>query len=188
MNESNGHYLNTREAAAWLGLSPRTLDRYRVSGEGTGVPPVRVPGAVPARRPRGMGLGAQAGLDIGRRRGWTEEEGRTDTDLGRENGPRPLPRTRRPRAGGHRSPAATEKTVTARARAQPAQDESPDTPAAGWIGIGHGSSLRGRGSRDLGRHQASPAQASLARTTARPGLLTAHCDRTAPGPLPYRQP
>ena len=34
MNESNGHYLNTREAAAWLGLSPRTLDRYRVSGEG----------------------------------------------------------------------------------------------------------------------------------------------------------
>ena len=34
MNESNGHYMNTREAAAWLGLSPRTLDRYRVSGEG----------------------------------------------------------------------------------------------------------------------------------------------------------
>ena len=30
MNESNGHYLSTREAAAWLGLSPRTLDRYRV--------------------------------------------------------------------------------------------------------------------------------------------------------------
>lgn len=26
--------LNTREAAAWLGLSPRTLERYRVSGEG----------------------------------------------------------------------------------------------------------------------------------------------------------
>ena len=34
MNESNGHYMSTREAAAWLGLSPRTLDRYRVSGEG----------------------------------------------------------------------------------------------------------------------------------------------------------
>ena len=27
-------YLNTREAAALLGLSPRTLDRYRVSGDG----------------------------------------------------------------------------------------------------------------------------------------------------------
>ena len=28
------NYLNTREAAAWLGLSPKTLERYRVSGEG----------------------------------------------------------------------------------------------------------------------------------------------------------
>ena len=27
-------YLSTRKAAAYLGLSPRTLDRYRVSGEG----------------------------------------------------------------------------------------------------------------------------------------------------------
>ena len=27
-------YLDTRAAAAHLGLSPRTLDRYRVSGEG----------------------------------------------------------------------------------------------------------------------------------------------------------
>ena len=34
MNENGRNYLNTREAAAWLGLSPRTLDRYRVSGEG----------------------------------------------------------------------------------------------------------------------------------------------------------
>ena len=28
------HYLSTREAAEYLGLSSRTLDRYRVSGEG----------------------------------------------------------------------------------------------------------------------------------------------------------
>lgn len=28
------NHLNTREAAAWLGLSPRTLEYYRVSGEG----------------------------------------------------------------------------------------------------------------------------------------------------------
>ncbi len=34
MNENGTNYLNTREAAAWLNLSPRTLDRYRVSGDG----------------------------------------------------------------------------------------------------------------------------------------------------------
>ena len=30
----NTNYMNTREAAAFLGLSPRTLDRYRVIGAG----------------------------------------------------------------------------------------------------------------------------------------------------------
>ncbi len=34
MNENGRNYLNTREAAVWLSLSPRTLDRYRVSGDG----------------------------------------------------------------------------------------------------------------------------------------------------------
>ena len=34
MNGNGSNYLNTREAAAWLSLSPRTLDRYRVSGDG----------------------------------------------------------------------------------------------------------------------------------------------------------
>ena len=34
MHDNGSHYLNTREAAAWLNLSPRTLDRYRVSGDG----------------------------------------------------------------------------------------------------------------------------------------------------------
>ena len=34
MYENGTKYLSTREAAAWLGLSPRTLDRYRVSGDG----------------------------------------------------------------------------------------------------------------------------------------------------------
>ncbi len=34
MKGSDKHYLSTREAAEWLGLSPRTLDRYRVSGAG----------------------------------------------------------------------------------------------------------------------------------------------------------
>ena len=33
MNEER-NYLSTREAADYLGLSPRTLDRYRVSGGG----------------------------------------------------------------------------------------------------------------------------------------------------------
>ncbi len=34
MKQDNGNYLSTRRAAAFLGLSPRTLDRYRVTGEG----------------------------------------------------------------------------------------------------------------------------------------------------------
>ena len=34
MKQDDGNYLSTRRAAAFLGLSPRTLDRYRVSGEG----------------------------------------------------------------------------------------------------------------------------------------------------------
>ena len=33
MNDA-AKYLSTREAAEYLGLSARTLDRYRVSGEG----------------------------------------------------------------------------------------------------------------------------------------------------------
>ena len=34
MNDNASQYMSTRGAAAFLGLSPRTLDRYRVSGEG----------------------------------------------------------------------------------------------------------------------------------------------------------
>ena len=34
MGEDDGGFLNTRRAAAYLDLSPRTLDGYRVSGEG----------------------------------------------------------------------------------------------------------------------------------------------------------
>ena len=34
MKQDESHYLSTRRAAVFLGLSPRTLDRYRVSGEG----------------------------------------------------------------------------------------------------------------------------------------------------------
>ncbi len=34
MSDNGGNCLNTREAAAWLNLSPRTLDRCRVSGAG----------------------------------------------------------------------------------------------------------------------------------------------------------
>ena len=34
MNGDNSGFFDTRHAAAWLGLSPRTLDGYRVSGDG----------------------------------------------------------------------------------------------------------------------------------------------------------
>ena len=34
MYENGRKFLSTREAAEWLGLSARTLDRYRVSGDG----------------------------------------------------------------------------------------------------------------------------------------------------------
>ena len=34
MDETTSRYLSTQEAAAFLGLSPRTLDRYRVAGTG----------------------------------------------------------------------------------------------------------------------------------------------------------
>ena len=34
MKQDDGNHLSTRRAAAFLGLSPRTLDRYRVTGEG----------------------------------------------------------------------------------------------------------------------------------------------------------
>ena len=34
VNDKPTEYMGTREAAAFLGLSPRTLDRYRVIGEG----------------------------------------------------------------------------------------------------------------------------------------------------------
>jgi len=34
VNDRPTQYMGTREAAAFLGLSPRTLDRYRVTGEG----------------------------------------------------------------------------------------------------------------------------------------------------------
>ena len=34
VNDRPTEYMGTREAAAFLGLSPRTLDRYRVTGQG----------------------------------------------------------------------------------------------------------------------------------------------------------
>ena len=35
MSGNGSKYFSTREAAVWPGLSPRTLDRYRVSGDGS---------------------------------------------------------------------------------------------------------------------------------------------------------
>ena len=91
------NYLSTREAARYLGLSARTLNRYRVLGRRTGVPPLRRPGALPARRPRRLGGGAPAGLDRRRRlgpRGGTVRSG---------SGPMRAPARTMPAAGRDRS-------------------------------------------------------------------------------------
>ena len=69
-----GNHLDTREAAARLGLSPkhaRALPRER---RGTGVSEARLPGALPARRHRGVGLGAALEVPVRRERR-AEEEG-----------------------------------------------------------------------------------------------------------------
>ena len=50
------NHLNTREAAAWLGLSPKTLERLPRERRGAGFSSHRIPGALPARRPREVGL------------------------------------------------------------------------------------------------------------------------------------
>ena len=34
MGNDNAEFMDTQQAAAWLGLSPRTLEGYRVSGGG----------------------------------------------------------------------------------------------------------------------------------------------------------
>ena len=56
MNDER-HYLSTREAAEYLGLSARTLDRYRVSGEGPVFHRLRGPGALHPRRSGRLGEG-----------------------------------------------------------------------------------------------------------------------------------
>ena len=68
MNEER-HYLSTREAAEYLGLSARTLDRYRVSGEGPVFHRFGGAGALHPRRPRRLGEGAAPGVDRRRRLG-----------------------------------------------------------------------------------------------------------------------
>ena len=54
MNQET-QYLSTRQAAEYLGLSTRTLDRYRVSGDGPVFHRFGGQGALPARRPRRLG-------------------------------------------------------------------------------------------------------------------------------------
>ena len=46
MDQRDSGFFDTRRAAAYLGLSHRPLDGYRVSGDGPGLPPLRQPGAV----------------------------------------------------------------------------------------------------------------------------------------------
>ena len=64
MTEENT-YLNTHQAAVLLGLSAKTLARYRVAGTGPVFPPLRRPRALSTRRPQGLGGVAAARLDRG---------------------------------------------------------------------------------------------------------------------------
>ena len=61
-------YMGTRELAAYLKLSPRTLDRYRVSGRRPALPQVRQPRPLSADRRRGVGGGTPVQLDFRRGR------------------------------------------------------------------------------------------------------------------------
>ena len=56
-------FLTKSEAAAFLTLSLRTLDRYRETGEGTSVLPDGGCHPVPAIRSHGMVMGAAPGLN-----------------------------------------------------------------------------------------------------------------------------
>ena len=57
-------FLTVPEAAAFLEMSRKTLDGYRVVGGGAGVPQVREPGGVRALRPRGVGEGKAPTADL----------------------------------------------------------------------------------------------------------------------------
>ncbi len=82
VNDRPTEYMGTREAAAFLGLSPRTLDRYRVTGAG------------PAFHKFGTRIRyARADLEA-----WAAARRRTSTsDDGGDDGPNDGPRGRRAR-------------------------------------------------------------------------------------------
>ena len=65
MTDEATRYLNTRQAADHLGLSTRTLDRFRVVGRRAGVSEVRRPGALPDRGPGRLGADASAQVHFG---------------------------------------------------------------------------------------------------------------------------
>ncbi|MDE0391777.1 MAG: hypothetical protein OXI57_06870 [Rhodospirillales bacterium] len=60
-------YIKTKEAAALLGLSHRTLESYRSRGGGSGLLQLRQRGALSAVRYREVGVNAAKELDLQRR-------------------------------------------------------------------------------------------------------------------------
>ena len=72
MGDDTWQYLGTRELASFLGLSPRTLDRYRVSGAGPKFHKFGNRGALRPGRCRGVGGGTPVQLDF--RRGQSSRE------------------------------------------------------------------------------------------------------------------
>ena len=102
------------------------------------------------------------------RHGGTLATGRTRGLRGRSRAPA---QNQNPPSRWTPVPAATAKTVTARAKASPPRTKTRTAPAIGWIGwIGHGSSLPDCGSRRLGRQPLRPRRPSPGFRPAFPGL------------------
>ena len=113
--KDTARYMNTRQAAAWLGLSPRTLDAYRLTGEG---PPFYRFGRRILYRRR----------DLGR---WAAARRMNSTSASPEDGARAAPGSRRaprPRRGGRAGEPPKGGKDAAKRRRPPKPFPVPPSP------------------------------------------------------------